>query len=44
MKKSNDAQIAEKEAYVEFIGKLLMRADMRIIKIVYEFVMRITDQ
>lgn len=34
----------EREAYIEFIAKMLKeRADLRAIKIVYEFVLRLID-
>lgn len=33
----------EREAYVEFIAKMLKRADLRAIKMIYEFVMQLID-
>ena len=41
MKKS--IQETEREAYIEFIARMLTEhADLKVVKIVYEFVLRIT--
>lgn len=32
----------EKQAYIEFIGKMLERCDLRKVKMIYEFVLGLT--